>query len=148
MGGATPIPGRGGKKAVDAAINLVPFIDLLSCCLSFLLITAVWTQMASIEAAPSGHGDVAGSAPPSATLAIDADGYTFVGSTGHPSVIPRKGGDYDVVRLAEVLRGAKAESPGLDALSLHPADAVQYDQVIRAMDVAKAARFPTIAVGE
>ena len=42
MGGAAPTPtGKGGKKALDAALNLVPFIDLLSCCISFLLITAV-----------------------------------------------------------------------------------------------------------
>ena len=29
-----------GKRALDAALNLVPFIDLLSCCIAFLLITA------------------------------------------------------------------------------------------------------------
>jgi len=28
--------GKGGKKALDAELNLVPFIDLLSCCISFL----------------------------------------------------------------------------------------------------------------
>lgn len=42
MGGAGIVTsGKGGRKSLDAAINLVPFIDLLSCCLAFLLITAV-----------------------------------------------------------------------------------------------------------
>ena len=27
--------GKGGKKPLDAELNLVPFIDLLSCCISF-----------------------------------------------------------------------------------------------------------------
>ena len=52
MAGAAPQEsgGKKGKKALDANLNLVPFIDLLSCCISFLLITAVWTHMARINA--------------------------------------------------------------------------------------------------
>ena len=57
MAGAAPTPsGHGGKKALDAELNLVPFIDLLSCCISFLLITAVWTQIAGLQVASSGGG--------------------------------------------------------------------------------------------
>jgi biopolymer transport protein TolR len=41
--------GSGGKKSLDAEINLVPFIDLLSMCICFLLMTAVWTQLASVQ---------------------------------------------------------------------------------------------------
>lgn len=41
---------RGAKKAVDAELNLVPFIDLLVCCICFLLITAVWTKVAQLRA--------------------------------------------------------------------------------------------------
>src|SRR6202158_6485577 len=46
--------GKGGKKALAAELNLVPFIDLLSCCISFLLITAVWTQISGLQIASSG----------------------------------------------------------------------------------------------
>ena len=42
--------GHGGKKTVDQEIPLVPFIDLLLCCVMFLLVTAVWNQLARIEA--------------------------------------------------------------------------------------------------
>lgn len=38
------------RRSVDAVINLVPMIDLLVCTISFLLITAVWSQMARINA--------------------------------------------------------------------------------------------------
>src|SRR5881275_820281 len=55
MAGASPHPAvHGGKKALDAELNLVPFIDLLSCCISFLLITAVWTQIAGLQVSSSG----------------------------------------------------------------------------------------------
>ena len=51
MGGvSTDTGGKGGKKALDSEINMIPMIDLLVCCISFLLITAVWSQMARINA--------------------------------------------------------------------------------------------------
>ncbi len=42
--------GGGGKKSVDAQINMVPMIDLLVSCIAFLLMTAVWTQIGSLQA--------------------------------------------------------------------------------------------------
>ncbi len=42
--------GGGGKKSVDAQINMVPMIDLLVSCIAFLLMTAVWTQVGSLQA--------------------------------------------------------------------------------------------------
>jgi biopolymer transport protein ExbD len=42
--------GKGGRKSVDSEINMVPFIDLLMVTISFLLITAVWSHMARINA--------------------------------------------------------------------------------------------------
>ena len=49
-GGGSPTPSKGGKKNVDFTVNLVPTIDLLSVLIAFLLITAVWTQLARINA--------------------------------------------------------------------------------------------------
>src|SRR5579859_2500025 len=41
--------GGGKRRSLDAEINLVPFIDLLSMCICFLLITAVWIQVGSVQ---------------------------------------------------------------------------------------------------
>lgn len=41
-GGGAPVPeGGSGKKSVDFQLNMVPFIDLLSVLISFLLMTSV-----------------------------------------------------------------------------------------------------------
>lgn len=37
------------RRSLDAEINLVPFIDLLSMCICFLLMTAVWMQIAAMQ---------------------------------------------------------------------------------------------------
>ncbi len=51
MGGVDVGGGGGGKrKSLDSEINMIPMIDLLMVTISFLLITAVWTQMARINA--------------------------------------------------------------------------------------------------
>jgi biopolymer transport protein ExbD len=50
MGGAAAEPtGKGGKKSLDANINLVPYIDMLMTIMTFLMMTAVWTQIAMLE---------------------------------------------------------------------------------------------------
>jgi biopolymer transport protein ExbD len=50
MAGISVGGGHGGKRAVNQEIPLIPFIDFLLCLVSFLLITAVWTQMSRINA--------------------------------------------------------------------------------------------------
>src|SRR5436305_11643773 len=114
MGGAAPTPsGKSGKKPLDAQINLVPFIDLLSCCISFLLITAVWTQLARMDVSQKGQG-AAGSTdekPPeptvNLTLFIDKDGYTFATSAGETTPSPMQGGDYDYPKPADALKNVR-----------------------------------------
>jgi biopolymer transport protein ExbD len=42
--------GKGGRRALDSEINMIPMIDLLMVTISFLLITAVWSQMTRLNA--------------------------------------------------------------------------------------------------
>ena len=44
------VGGKGKRKSLDSEINMIPMIDLLMVTISFLLITAVWTHMARINA--------------------------------------------------------------------------------------------------
>lgn len=43
----------GGRRAVDSELPLVPMIDLLFCCISFLMVCAVWSHWARQEASVS-----------------------------------------------------------------------------------------------
>ncbi len=49
-GVSTDSGGKGGRRSTDSEINMIPMIDLLMVTISFLLITAVWTHMARINA--------------------------------------------------------------------------------------------------
>jgi biopolymer transport protein ExbD len=41
---------HGSKRALNMEIPLIPFIDFLLCLVAFLLVTAVWSQMARLNA--------------------------------------------------------------------------------------------------
>ncbi len=155
MGGAAPTPsGKGGKKPLDAAINLVPFIDLLSCCISFLLITAGWTQLARMDVTQKGQG-AAGAAdekPPeqqvNLTVYMDKDGYIFSKSTGESTDIPAKDGEFDYAKLGEILAKAKADYPDKNDISIKADDTVIYSKIIRTMDIALSSKFPDIGLSD
>lgn len=57
--------GKGGRKSLDSEVNMIPFIDLLMVTISFLLITAVWSHLARINA------DAAVPGPPDPTKEIE-----------------------------------------------------------------------------
>ena len=42
--------GGHGRRSVNQELPLVPFIDFLLCLVMFLLVTAVWSQMARLNA--------------------------------------------------------------------------------------------------
>ena len=50
MAGIDTGGGAGARRASNHEIPLIPFIDFLLCLVAFLLVTAVWSQMARINA--------------------------------------------------------------------------------------------------
>ena len=64
----------GDEKSVDVHLNIVPFIDLLSCLTAFLLVTAVWSNLAQITIKPKG---VARSAEPTLEEAFQLKADVF-----------------------------------------------------------------------
>ncbi len=152
-GGGGPTPSKSGKKPLDAAINLVPFIDLLSCCISVLLITAVWTQLARMNVTQKGQG-AAGSETEQKeqqvqlTIFVNKDGYDFAKSTGENTNIPLKGEDYDYARLADVLKEAKQQYPDKNDIQIKSDDAVIYNKLIHTMDIALSAKFSDVSLAD
>jgi biopolymer transport protein TolR len=159
-GGAMPEEGGGGrrkKKSLDAVINVVPAIDLLSCCISFLLFTAVWTQISRLQVQQFGMG--APEPPPAeqqktlvVTLAVGERGYNVSTSNGTSFDIPNLGraGDgavqYDMKSLGERLKQLKGEFPDQSAITVSAEDTVPYGDLIRAIDACLGAGLVAVSV--
>ncbi len=150
-GAAVPEPsGKGKKKALDAVINVVPFIDLLSCCLSFLLITAVWTQVAKLQVSQSGGPN--DSPPPSdktlqLTLTITDHGFSLAAGQGGAVVdIPKKATDYDLQALEDKLKEIKGQFPDQRTITVAAEDSVQYNDLVLTIDACMKMGLDSVSV--
>jgi biopolymer transport protein TolR len=149
MSVSIPSGGRGGKKPLNAELNLVPYIDLLTCMVAFLLITAVWTQMARLSASQKGMGQAGEETPPeqqvNIVVVVNQDGYNLVvGQEQTP--IPKKGDQYDVEKLGTELKKVKDAHPDKNDLKVASEDQIKFDTLVRTMDAALTARFPDISL--
>jgi len=135
---------------VDANIPLIPFIDLLLCCVMFLLVTAVWNQLAAhdvVQRVP-GPGNV--DDPPVEPLQLNVQvthaGYVVWSTAGDRFEIPKHGDDYDAGALEERLAIWREREPNRKDLVLASEDGVAFEHLIRAMDVARGTGFAGIAL--
>lgn len=142
-GGATPSDGSGGKRTFDFQLNLVPFIDLLSVLISFLLMTSIWTQVSKIDAR------LPGSVPdtievqedaPRPTVLIKAQGYSIQQSG-------QKKDANDLDTLHQYLLAFSTENPGAKGVSVISEDDVPYESLIQVMDLCIQLGMKDISVG-
>src|SRR6185437_5610783 len=64
-----------GKKSLNVELNIVPFIDLMSCLTAFLLVTAVWVNMADVRNQQAGKqaSDTPAKDHPTIAILLDRD---------------------------------------------------------------------------
>ena len=138
----------GDKKSLNVELNIVPFIDLMSCLTAFLLVTAVWVNLSSLEneAAGRGKSDVDQPPPPKVAVLIEDD-QILISAT--PSGESRQLAAFDWSGLETTLRDLKTpgELPQIEiaaeSSSAHP---IAYQHLIAAMDVAVKAGYPRVGV--
>ena len=151
---AVVIDGGGGdrKKPLHAELNLVPYIDLLTCMVAFLLITAVWTQLARLEVQQKGQGDADSQAIVDETrvaVAVHADGFNLI-VKDEQKPIPLKadgaGRSLDYARLEDELKAVKRLFPDKTDVQIISEDPIQFDTLVKTMDAAMSAGFPAVSL--
>lgn len=146
--------GRGRNPNVE--LNLVPVIDLMSVLITFLLISAVWTQVSMIQlgasfASPRDPEQKDVTPPPIEDLVlkleIRATGYVlFVGK--EVRTMPMVNGAYDNEALLADLSKVKQLYPDKAGVKMAISDEIQYEIVIAAMDTGLKAGFsPELLTG-
>ena len=153
MGGINVGGGHGGKKSVDSEIPLVPFIDLLLCCVMFLLVTAVWNQLAKLNANQQQPGQQAPNEPPpeekvKVILQVQASGFVLASTAGDRIEVPKTGDQYDMEGLREKLQERKRLDPNRKDLVVAPDDGVRYEDVVASMDMVVGEGFPDMSLSD
>ncbi len=135
----------GGRKKIDSEIPLVPFIDLLLCCVMFLLVSAVWNATEVMETSMPGPTPDGEEPPPleerGVGLHVTADGYV---------ITTPDGSHLDVAEASaiEQLRNTRRVVGQQASLLITADDGVAYDRVIHAMDYARGSGFEAISVSD
>ena len=152
-GGGAPVPSGGGKRAVDFQLNLVPMIDLLSVLISFLLMSAVWTQVARIEVKQAPNLPAEELPPPEEkeklelSIIIKTSGYTITKKGGEVvREIEKVNGNYDENTLREVLKQVAIEYPDNEDVTLSSEDKIPYQELVTVMDICLDNKLPGIAI--
>ena len=142
-----------GKKSVDVELNVVPFIDLMSCLTAFLLATAVWSAYSQINIKPKGIGRKTEQKIPEedkifASILV-TENEVWVGLTvGDRRQIRKEGESYDWAGVGTTLKEFKELPPFAKRADIEIAadDEVKYQTIITAMDMAIAAGFDDIGL--
>lgn len=142
--------GEGKKGSVNLHLNIVPFIDVMSCLTAFLLVTAVWIPTAELQNTPVGLGGKEGPKVERITVLVEPDSIEV-------SAIPAddatpidhrqlRAADWD--QLAATLKALEPSGHprveiAADSTRDHP---VTYQTLIAAMDTTVRAGFPDVGV--
>ncbi|MCB0361619.1 MAG: biopolymer transporter ExbD [Bdellovibrionales bacterium] len=127
-------------------VNLVPFIDLLSVCISFLLFTAVWLQ-AGVMSSKQGLGTEAQSKeenPKSMWVELEHKDSVLVSTHGlKVNDNRRKMTLSDLLIYAESKR---EENPELRTALVFPSTHSNYEELIQTMNLLKKAKIVDIGI--
>lgn len=145
--------GHGGKKPVDSEIPLIPFIDLLLCCVMFLLVAAVWNQLARLNANQRTPGEKAPlDQPPDERvkliLQVQNSGYVLASTAGDRVAIAKNQDRYDLVELRNKLQERHRMEPNRRDIIVAPEDGVEYQHIVAAMDVVVGEGYPDMSLSD
>lgn len=141
--------GSQDRNSLNVELNIVPFIDLMSCLTAFLLVTAVWVNISALDNAALGRGrdgppnDVE---PPRLAILIEHDTMTV---SSFPSGETRQMPAHDWARLEGALREFKTagDLPQVQvAADSTRAQPIEYRELINAMDTAVRVGYPHVGV--
>ena len=151
--------GAGDKKGVNVELNIVPFIDLMSCLTAFLLVTAVWVNIAQINIQPKGKtrdtsNTIIDDEHPTLSVLVQADKiWVGVSRVNEFQEIPKKGDSQDWEKFFTTLKEHKAtrfaDRTDIEVAGESTTQApVNYKDIITAMDYAVKVGFVDVGLSD
>ncbi len=150
------------KKHLDFELNLIPFIDLLSTCICFLLITAVWMQIGSlnVKQAVGGQPTAETEKKPTAWITMGKNGsLTFdvkdsldsrklasQKNESQKTTVAAIGGKIDLDAASKLALQLRQVDPGLRTALIQPMAETTYEDMVGLMDTVKKAGLSDLGV--
>ncbi|CAN5563018.1 hypothetical protein BH10BDE1_BH10BDE1_29150 [soil metagenome] len=134
---------RQRHKHLEFEINLIPAIDLLSVCICFLLLTAVWLHVGALNVKQAVGGQPASETAKKPTVWAQIDALGTVTLDVKDAHVPAKlakikiagkDGKLDLDGIKAVAMQLKAAEPALTTVLIQPQAATVYEDIIDVMD--------------
>lgn len=147
---------RKGKRHLDFEVNLIPFIDLLSTCICFLLLTAVWINIGAMNVKQAVGGQAASETPEkkptlwvmmreSGDLEVETKDASIASNLAR-LLIASRGGKPDLGRLGEVVTQIRSLDGRVTTALVQPTAVSLYEDIIDIMDEVKRSGFIDLGV--
>lgn len=140
------------RRLADPELTLLPFMNLMTLLIPFLLLSAQFVSLAVIDSSlpgiivNDGGPDVD---PLHLTVGIGDEGFVLRGNAEglDEDPIAKVGDAWDFAALTEALSAVKDAHPADETVMLAPEDHIDYETVIRTMDAARGTTrvlFPSV----
>ena len=113
----------------------------------FLLVTAVWNELASIDArqnAPGNTADQLATSKIQLVVSLDDHGFVVATTAGDRHVIPRLAHELDIAGLCERLNTYRDAYPDEHGITVAPDDGIPFEAIIATMDAVRSRGYSTI----
>jgi biopolymer transport protein ExbD len=144
---------EGGSGSQDFDINLAPIIDCLTVLIAFMLASASFLSIGILDAgvAASGATSTDNATPPPVNIAIElGTDHNFIvkvsGKSTSTTPIAKKGTDWNYDELVHTLKNLKAQWPTVNAVTLSAENTVEYQNVVKSMEVVRQT-MPVVLLG-
>lgn len=136
---------RKNNHSDQAEVNLIPFIDLLSVCISFLLLTAVWLQtgVMSTKQGLGTESQVKAEDIKSLWVELEANDSVVVSTKGFKQNTKRR---MSVKSLGDYAASLKQKNPDLRTALVLPELNSSYNDLVRAMNSLRKAEIIDIGI--
>lgn len=133
-------------------LNLTAYVDLMSTLIVFLLMTAVWSQLAVLSTDTSSTTASDGTPPPAdnkpkVTLSVTVLPNHMEMVENEASLkIPHVNGQIDEMRMVQILRRWHEKHPKKTDVILNTENTVTYKMLVKAFDTLVGNDFPDVGV--
>lgn len=131
------------KRHLDFELNLIPFIDLLSTCICFLLMTAVWTQIGTMDAKQAVGGQPVAETEKKPTIWVSLAGEGVLSLEVRDSAASKKFSKVKIdgvegrpnwTQFEAIMKEARTSDPQLTTALIQPMAGSLYEEIIDLMD--------------
>lgn len=143
------------NKDMTFDLNLVPFIDILSTCICFLLMTTIWIQIGvfNVSQAIGSEPTASGKNPPSVIVEMKSNGLVEVSLKDVAGLKKPQATDINALRgtvnwkdLENHVVTLGARFPDVKTVLVMPSSKTKYEDVIKMMDVFKKNKIDQIGI--